>query len=92
VTVAGAGIGRVAPVRGRALPWVLPSTVALLLLIVVPVAFLVYVSLTGYELGFPWSERRFVGLQQYQELRRSQGCSTRSARTFAATVGCSEAG
>ncbi len=68
MTIAGAGMGRRAPVRGRALPWVLPSAVALLLLIVVPVAFLVYVSLTGYELGFPWAERRFIGLQQYQEL------------------------
>jgi multiple sugar transport system permease protein len=68
VTTAGAVIGRVATTRRGALPWVLPSTVALLVLIVVPVAFLVYVSLTGYELGFPWSERRFVGLQQYQDL------------------------
>jgi hypothetical protein len=27
----------------------------LCLLILVPVAFLLYVSLTGYELGFPWA-------------------------------------
>jgi multiple sugar transport system permease protein len=68
VTIAGSRAGRGAPGRGRALPWVLPSAAALLLLIVVPVAFLVYVSLTGYELGFSWSERQFVGLQQYREL------------------------
>jgi multiple sugar transport system permease protein len=61
-------MGRGALARGQALPWVLPSVVALLLLVVVPVLFLMYVSLTAYELGFPWSERPFVGLQQYQEL------------------------
>jgi multiple sugar transport system permease protein len=68
VTTTGAGPRRRSPLGGPALPWVLPSTTALLLLIVVPVAFLVYVSLTGYELGFPWAERRFVGLAQYREL------------------------
>ena len=48
--------------------WILPSTLALFLLILIPAAFLLYVSLTGYELGFPWEDRTFVGLGNYREL------------------------
>ena len=55
-------------VRAEPLPWILPSALALCLLIVVPAAFLLYVSLTGYELGFPWADRTFVGLGNYREL------------------------
>lgn len=55
--------------RGRgAVPWVLPSSLALLLLIVIPVLFLLYVSLTSYELGWPWADRSFIGLGNYVEL------------------------
>ncbi|MBI2115420.1 MAG: hypothetical protein HYT85_10100 [candidate division NC10 bacterium] len=39
--------------RGEPLLWILPSALALFLLILIPAAFLLYVSLTGYELGFP---------------------------------------
>ncbi len=56
------------PLTGGPWPWVLPSTLTLTLLIVVPVAFLGYVSLTGYELGFPWAGRPFVGLGHYRDL------------------------
>ena len=55
-------------VHGAALPWVAPCAVTLCLLILIPAAFLLYVSLTGYELGFPWAERPFVGMGNYQEL------------------------
>lgn len=48
--------------------WILPSTLALFLLILIPAAFLLYVSLTGYELGFPWIDRTFIGLGNYREL------------------------
>lgn len=51
-----------------ALPWVLPSSLALFLLIVIPVAFLLYASMTRYELGFPWADRTFVGLGNYRDL------------------------
>jgi multiple sugar transport system permease protein len=54
--------------HGAAWPWVAPCAVVLCLLILTPAAFLLYVSLTGYELGFPWAERLFVGLGNYQEL------------------------
>jgi multiple sugar transport system permease protein len=47
---------------------VAPAALVLGLLILVPAAFLLYVSLTGYELGFPWAERAFVGLGNYREL------------------------
>lgn len=55
-------------IRGEPLLWILPSTLALFLLILIPAAFLLYVSLTGYELGFPWSDRTFVGLGNYRDL------------------------
>lgn len=54
--------------RGGAGPWVLPSCVTLFALILIPAGFLLYVSLTGYELGWPWAERRFVGPANYLEL------------------------
>jgi multiple sugar transport system permease protein len=54
--------------HGAAWRWVAPAALVLGLLILVPAAFLLYVSLTGYELGFPWAERAFVGLGNYQEL------------------------
>jgi multiple sugar transport system permease protein len=45
-----------------------PGAAVLCLLILVPAAFLLYVSLTGYELGFPWADRAFVGAGNYREL------------------------
>jgi len=54
--------------RGEPLRWVIPSALALFLLIIIPVAFLLYVSMTGYELGFPWGDRTFVGLGNYRDL------------------------
>lgn len=54
--------------RGEPLRWVLPSGLALFLLIIIPAAFLLYVSLTGYELGFPWGDRAFVALGNYRDL------------------------
>jgi multiple sugar transport system permease protein len=45
-----------------------PCAAALCLLIAVPAVFLLYVSLTGYELGFPWADRAFVGAGNYREL------------------------
>lgn len=54
--------------RSEPVFWILPSTLAIFLLILIPAAFLLYVSLTGYELGFPWIDRTFVGLGNYREL------------------------
>jgi|SRR5688572_10771937 len=48
--------------------WVAPSAVPLLLIGVVPVALLFYISATSFEIGYPWSDRTFVGLANYQRL------------------------
>lgn len=48
--------------------WVGPSAVPLLLLSAVPIALLGYISLTSFEIGYTWSEREFVGLDNYRRL------------------------
>lgn len=48
--------------------WVAPSGLPLILLGVVPVVLLVHVSLTSFEIGYPWPEREFVGLANYHRL------------------------
>lgn len=48
--------------------WVGPSALPLLLLSAVPIALLGYISLTSFEIGYTWSEREFVGLDNYRRL------------------------
>ncbi|MDX3806388.1 carbohydrate ABC transporter permease [Bosea thiooxidans] len=48
--------------------WVGPSALPLLLLSAVPIALLGYISLTSFEIGYTWSDREFVGLDNYRRL------------------------
>jgi ABC-type sugar transport system permease subunit len=48
--------------------WVAPAALPLLLLSAVPVVLLGYISLTSFEIGYTWSEREFVGLDNYRRL------------------------
>ena len=48
--------------------WVGPTALPLLLLSAVPVALLAYISLTSFEIGYAWSDREFVGLDNYRRL------------------------
>jgi multiple sugar transport system permease protein len=48
--------------------WVAPSGIPLLLLGAVPVALLFYISVTSFEIGYPWADHEVVGLANYQRL------------------------
>lgn len=48
--------------------WVGPSALPLLLLSAVPIVLLGYISLTSFEIGYTWSDREFVGLDNYRRL------------------------
>ncbi len=48
--------------------WVGPSALPLLLLSAMPIALLGYISLTSFEIGYTWSDREFVGLDNYRRL------------------------
>lgn len=50
-----------------------PAIVAIFLIGVVPIAFQVYVGMTRFSLGFPWSMRRFVGLSNYWRVLQDPG-------------------
>jgi len=54
----------------RVIPWLwaAPSAVPLILLGAVPVALLLYISLTSFEIGYAWSAHEFVGLANYRRL------------------------
>jgi ABC-type sugar transport system permease subunit len=48
--------------------WLAPAGIPLLLIGVVPVALLFYISVTSFEIGYPWSDRAFIGLANYYRL------------------------
>jgi multiple sugar transport system permease protein len=48
--------------------WVAPSVLPLLLLSVLPVALLFYISVTSFEIGYPWPEHEVIGLANYARL------------------------
>ncbi|MCO5070608.1 MAG: sugar ABC transporter permease [Rhizobiaceae bacterium] len=48
--------------------WIAPSAFPLGLLGTLPVLLLAYISLTSFELGYAWSDHRFVGLANYTRL------------------------
>lgn len=48
--------------------WVAPSAIPLLLLGAVPVVLLFYISVTSFEIGYPWADRQFVGFANYRRL------------------------
>lgn len=50
-----------------------PAVLAILLVGVVPIAFQVYVGMTRFSLGFPWSRHRFVGVGNFLRVLRDQG-------------------
>jgi len=50
--------------------YIVPSVVALALIVVVPTVFLYYVSLTSFDLVSGWDARQFIGLGNFGELLR----------------------
>lgn len=48
--------------------WTLPSLLILLLLTIVPVILLIYISFTSFEIGYPWGQKDFIGLNNYLRL------------------------
>jgi multiple sugar transport system permease protein len=48
--------------------WVAPSGIPLVLLGAVPVALLFYISVTSFEIGYPWADRAFIGMANYRRL------------------------
>lgn len=48
--------------------WLAPVMVLLFSITIIPTLFLFYTSLMNWELGTPWAERVFVGLQNYQKI------------------------
>jgi multiple sugar transport system permease protein len=51
----------------------LPAVVAIFLIGVVPMAFQVYIGMTRFSLGFPWSMRRFVGVGNFARVLQDPG-------------------
>jgi len=51
--------------------WVGPAVITLFVITIVPTLFLFVTSLHNWELGYPWSERVFVGLRNYVQAFRS---------------------
>ena len=54
--------------RARFWLWVAPSSVPLTLLGSMPVLLLAYISLTSFELGYAFTDHRFVGFSNYTRL------------------------
>ena len=48
--------------------WVSPSVLTLFLLTVVPTLLLFNISLTSFEIGYPWEDREYIGLDNYVRL------------------------
>ncbi len=48
--------------------WVSPSFLVLFLLTIIPVILLVYISFTSFEIGYPWAEREYIGIENYLRL------------------------
>jgi multiple sugar transport system permease protein len=48
--------------------WLAPPAFPLVLLGLLPVVLLCYISLTSFEIGYAWADRKFVGLANYQRL------------------------
>ena len=48
--------------------WVSPSVLSLFLLTVVPTLLLFNISLTSFEIGYPWEDREYIGLDNYVSL------------------------
>lgn len=48
--------------------WVAPAGIPLLLLSAVPIALLFYISVTSFEIGYPWADREIVGWANYRRL------------------------
>ncbi|MGE5554389.1 MAG: carbohydrate ABC transporter permease [Betaproteobacteria bacterium] len=47
------------------LPWVTPAVILLFSITIVPTVFLFFTSFHAWELGYPWEERVWLGLQNY---------------------------
>jgi len=52
--------------------FILPAVLTLALIVIVPMVFLWYVSLTDYTLGKSWDQRQFVGLNNFRWLFSGQ--------------------
>ncbi len=66
--------------------WLAPSLIVLFLITIIPTLFLFYTSSVNWELGLPWSDRTFVGLQNYLDIFRDFLFQQAVKRTIVYTV------
>src|SRR5690554_8065920 len=50
----------------RSKHWMTPMLIIITVAAVIPIFLLIYLSLHRWELGYPWSERVFIGLRNYK--------------------------